>query len=239
MRRKWFTAMVLPASVLAFCSLASAAAVDCTNATIVCNTFLKGGAKFKPALNAVALNTCPDPITLAPRTETISIKGTISDCTVTGAGAVKVISGSVKGTIYTGDCSCTGLAAPQPFVAPPAGKFNQLVTSWKFDTTAADVCMPGQKASTLNLATGGNVTSGPFIASAANPNFGASAIYGSFSLNPPTVTGVTGIFQGGDAGATSTTSGATSESLNSLFTTCAGPKGLKGITFGQGYTDLK
>lgn len=237
MRKKmWLSAAILPASLLAFCWTATAASVDCTNATITCNTFTKGTAQFKPVLSTGAVGTCA----AGGGVEVISIKGTVSDCTVTGAGGVKVISGSVKGTLYTGDCTCAGLAvSPNPIIVPPAGKFNQLVTSWKFDTTAPDVCNSGQKASTLALVGGvAGITSGPFIASLANANFNPGAVYGAFTLKAPG-TGVAGIFQGADLGATSHTTGATTESLSTLFNTCAGAKGLKGITFGQADTVLQ
>src|SRR5215813_4160047 len=152
MRRKnWLTAAILPASLLAYCSMATAASVDCTNAKITCNALLKGTSKFKPVLATHPVGTCPTSIPV--NQEAIAIKGTLVDCTVTGtspAGTVKVISGSVKGTLYTADCSCAGLAvSPNPIIPAPTGKFNQLVTSWKFDTTAPDVCQSGQKSSTL------------------------------------------------------------------------------------------
>src|SRR5262245_12091580 len=255
MRRKtWLTATILPASLLAFCSAANA--VDCTNASIVCNTFTKGSAKFKPVLSTGALNTCA----AGGGTESISIKGTLSDCTVTGAAGVVVISGSVKGTLYTGDCTCVGLTANNAIKAPPIGKFNQLVTTWKFDLTPPNAaCDSGQKSTTLTAfaadsctgagtpdacCTGagtGNcarIKSGPFIASLANANFNIGAIYGAFTLSnadaPGPVAiggfGVTGIFDGGDAGALSSLTGASTESLTSLVGTCA-DKGLKGVTF--------
>ena len=237
MRRKnWLTAAILPASLLAYCSMATAAEVDCTNAKITCNALLKGTSKFKPVLATHPVGTCPTSI--PANMETIAIKGTLVDCTVTGAGGVKVISGSVKGTLYTADCSCAGLAvSPNPLIPAPVGKTNSLTTTWKFDTTAADVCMAGQKSSVLTLfaANGAGITSGPFIASLANSNF--SGVYGGFTLKdlgvaPGPDLAVTGIFQGGDNGATSHTSGSTVESLGFLFGTCGGAKGLKGITFG-------
>jgi hypothetical protein len=232
MRKKmWLSAAVL----LVFCGAATAAEVDCTNATITCNQLTKGSSKFKPVLATHPVGTCP---TSLDGKELISIKGTLADCTVTGAGAVKVISGSVKGTLYTGDCSCAGLAvSPNPLVAPPVGKFNQLTTSWKFDTTAADVCTAGQKSSVLTLfaANGAGITAGPFIAGLANAQF--TGVYGGFTLKdlavaPGPDVAVTGIFQGADNGATSHTSGSTVESLGGLFGTCGGAKGLKAITFG-------
>src|SRR5262249_32275992 len=149
-----------------------------------------------------------------------------SDCTVTGAGGVTVISGSVKGTIYTGDCSCSGLtASPNPLIAAPAGKTNSLTMTWKFDTTATDVCDAGQKSSilTLSAANGAGVTSGPFLASLANSNF--TGVYGGFTLKdlgvaPGPDLAVNGIFQGSDNGATSNVSGSSVESLGTLLGTC-------------------
>jgi hypothetical protein len=230
----WLSAAV----VLAFCGAATAAEVDCTNATITCNTLTKGSTKFKPVLATHPVGTCPTSI--PANQESISIKGTLSDCTVSNtvpAGTVKVISGSVKGTLYTADCSCAGLAvSPNPLITPPAGKTNTLTTSWKFDASAPDICAAGQKASTLILsaANGAGITSGPFIASLANSNF--TGVYGGFTLKDqgvgPQDVAVSGIFQGADGGASSHTSGSTVESLGFLFGTCGGPKGLKGITFG-------
>jgi hypothetical protein len=239
MRRKnWLTAAILPASLLAFCSAANAAVVDCTMLTVTCNTFTKGSAGFKPVLATHPVGTCPTSI--PANTELISIKGAVSDCTVSNPN-VKIISGSVKGTIYTADCSCAGLAvSPNPIIVPPAGKFNQLATSWKFDTVnSTDTCMPGQKASTIGLVGGvAGITSGPFIASLANGNFNPTAVYGAFTLKAPGV-GVAGIFQGADLGATTTTTASTIQSLAGIFGTCGGPKGLKSIAFAQADTNFK
>src|SRR5262245_57383920 len=105
MRTKtWFMAAVLPASLLALSSIASAATVDCQNFTITCNTFTKGTAKFKPALNAAAaVGTCPTSI--PANLENISIKGTVSDCTV-GGQATTCTGGTNNGGACTNNGQC-------------------------------------------------------------------------------------------------------------------------------------
>jgi hypothetical protein len=169
-------------------------------------------------------------------TEAISIKGTLTDCTVSNPN-VKVISGSAKGTLYTGDCSCAGLGNPaQPIVTPPAGKTNTLTTSWKFDITSTDTCMTGQKSTTLvQVPSMSVIHSTPF-----NPGapFGATAFYGKFSLSGAG-TGISGIFQGGDVGASSVLAAISTESVPFLGSTCASAKGLKAITFGVADTEFK
>lgn len=210
-------------------SLVSAAhAVDCSNATIVCNTFTKGSAKFKPALNPGGCGSAPN--------ETISLKGTISDCVVTGASGVTVVSGSLKGTLYTGDCSCLGLAAPTALVTPPPNKQNALVVKWKFAPGAA--CNPGQNTSTLSFTAASVISPGVLVP----PAFPApGGIYGFFALAPPAATpAVSGIFTGGSGGANSTAVGTTTESAATLLGTCnTAPAGLKGFTFGQGQIALQ
>jgi len=229
----WVRAAVVPLTLLGLCS--SAAAIDCTNLTVTCNTLTKGTTKFKPVLsNASAPGTCTTSV--PANLEVISIKGTLSDCTVSNP-AVKIVSGAVKGTIYTGDCSCASLVSPSnPVVTPPPGKFNSLVTTWKFDSSGT-LCDSGQVKSTFALAPGvAAITQTVF--SPGPPFFNPTAIYGLFSLGPPGV-GVSGIFQGGDLGTTSFTSGTTTESAVTLLTTCGSSKGLKGFTFGQANSVLQ
>ena len=235
MRTNWLKAAMLPVGVLVLHSAATAAVVDCTTLTITCNTFQKGGAKFKPLLSSASgLGTCTTSV--PPNLEAISIKGTLADCTVSNPN-VKVVSGGVKGTVYTGDCSCAGLANPSnPIVTPPPGKTNTLVTSWKFDSTSTDTCMSGQKSSTLvQVPTMAAIHSSPF-----NPGapFSPGALYGKFSLGGAG-TGVTGIFQGGDLGATSVLAALSTESVTFLGSTCNSVKGLKAITFGVADAELK
>ncbi len=233
MQRKISMAVAfLPIGLLVFQT--PAVAVDCTNATIVCNTFTKGSAKFKPALNAAAgLGTCPQSPT---GIEEIKIKGVLSDCTVTGASGVTVLSGSVKGTLYTNDCSCAGLAVPTVLIAtPPPNKQSALVTRWKFAPGAA--CDPGQVSSTLTLTPGTSTINNPGPWS-PGPPFNPSALYGKFNLSGAGV-GVTGIFTGGTGGTGSSTTGTTTESVVSIISTCTGPTGLKGFSFGQGDVSLQ
>jgi hypothetical protein len=224
MRTKiWLMAAIVPVGLLVVSSTASAAVVDCTNATVVCNTFLKGSSKFKPVLSNVA---CP-----AGTSETIAIKGTISDCTVSGAPGVKILSGSVKGTIITGDCTCGGLNPGDHAITS-----GSLTTSWKYDSTATSTCDPnvpaGSKASVLNA--GANIHAAIQIAPAPY----SGAVYGQFALSGTGVS-VTGPFQGGDGGASSVTVGTSTESASTLIGNCLGPKGLKVLTFGQAQTQLQ
>jgi hypothetical protein len=235
MRTNWLKAAILPIGVLALCSTGNAAVVDCNPLTITCTTFQKGGAKFKPLLtSASALGTCTT--STPPNTEAISIKGTLTQCT-TSSPNVKVISGAAKGTLYTSDCSCAGLAAASnPIVTPPPGKTNALVVSWKFDPSSTDTCQSGQKSSTLGqLAGTAAISQGPFN---PGPPFAGGAFYGKFSLGGPG-TGINGIFQGGDVGATSVLVALSTEDVFFLTGTCGSAKGLKGITFGVADSELK
>lgn len=235
MRTNWLKATMLPMGVLALCSTSTATVVDCNPLTITCTTFQKGGAKFKPLLtSASGLGTCTT--STPPNTEAISIKGTLTDCNASDPN-VKVVSGSVKGTIYTGDCSCAGLgAASNPIVTPPPGKTNALVVSWKFDSASPNTCQTGQKSSTLGQLAGTAAIS----QSAFNPGapFAGAAFYGRFSLGGPG-TGINGIFQGGDVGASSVLAALSTESVTFLIGTCNSAKGLKGITFGVADAELK
>jgi hypothetical protein len=237
-RTNWLKAAMLAVGVMGLFSTATAAVVDCTTLTISCFTFQKGGVKFKPVLStAAAHGTCP--ASVPPNTEAVSIQGTLTNCTVSNPN-VKVVSGSIKGTIYTADCSCASLSdASVGIVTPPPGKTNTLVASWKFDSTSTDTCMPGQKASTIvQVPTMSVIHQGFFHA--PSPPFSASvgATYGLFSLSGAGM-GISGIFQGGDVGASSVVAGLSNEDVFFLIATCQGPKGLKGLTFGQADAELK
>jgi hypothetical protein len=212
--KKWLTAAILPASLLAFCSIASA--VDCTLGTVVCNQLTKGSTKFKPVLHA----PCPPLVN-----ELISIKGTLGDCT-TNVPGVQIISGSVKGTITTNDCSCTGLL---PGAHPVLS--GALTTTWKFatkDSMGNPIPVCDSKTSVLNLSAAANINAGVLV---PGPPFNGSALYGEFNLSGAGVS-VAGDFQGGDGGATSSTTGSSVESASFLVNTCLAPKGLKGFSFG-------
>jgi hypothetical protein len=237
-RTKWLQAAMLAVGVMALSSAATAAVVDCTMLTISCFTLQKGGVKFKPILSSAAAHgTCPSSV--PPNTEGVSIKGTLTDCTVSNTN-VKVVSGSVKGTIYTADCSCLSLSdASVGIVTPPPGKTNTLVASWKFDATSTDVCMSGQKSSTIVQVPSMSAIHQGFF-HPPSPPFSSSlgANYGLFSLSG-TGMGVSGIFQGGDLGASSAVAGLSTEDVFFLINTCNGPKGLKGLTFGPTDAELK
>ena len=234
MRTNWLEALMLPIGVLACCSTAAATVVDCNTLTITCTTFQKGSAKFKPTLSTASTNgTCTT--STPPNTEAISIKGTLTDCFVSDPN-VKVVSGAVKGTIYTGDCSCAGLGnASNPIVAPPPGKFNQLVVAWKFDSASPNTCMTGQKSSTLGQVAGTAAIS----QSTFNPGppFSPLALYGRFSLGGPG-TGVNGNFAGSDTGQSSVLVALSTETATFLVSTC-NAKGVKAITFGVADAELK
>jgi|GEM_PF-5063459 len=218
----------LPVGFLVFQTVA--AAVDCTNATIVCNTFTKGSAKFSPALKVG--QPCP-----ASGVEKITLKGTISDCTVSGAMGVTVLSGKVKGELYTNNCDCSGLALTNvPIATPPPNKQNALITTWKFAPGAA--CDPGQVSSTLTLTPGTSTIYNPGPWSPGLP-FNITALYGRFNLSGAGV-GVTGIFQGTSGGTGSSTTGTTTESVSTIIGTCStNPAGLKGFSFGQADVSLQ
>jgi hypothetical protein len=246
--KKWLTAVALPAGLLALSSIANAAGtVDCTNYTVKCFTLLKGSTKFKPTFTAL----CPDQPT------TLSVKGTLYDCTVAnqsgpsavcvggtnpgdactsnstggpgpgclggGLCGVQIISGGVKGTLNTTHCDCAHLLSANPV----SGSLN---TTFKFLTKdAGGNALPSCSAtlSTLNLGGAAVISPGALL---PGGDFDSGAVYGAFSLK--TNTSIAGIFQGSDGGTTSKTTGSTVESVNFILNSCAGAKGLKGITFG-------
>jgi len=226
-RKISMAAAFLPVGLLVFQTVA--AAVDCTNATIVCNTFTKGSAKFSPALK-------PGQPCLASG-EKITLKGNISDCTVSGVTGVTVLSGKVKGELYTNNCDCSGLALPTvPIATPPPGKQSALITTWKFAPGAA--CDPGQVSSTLTLTPATSTINNPGPWS-PGPPFNPTALYGRFNLSGAGV-GVTGIFTGGTGGTGSSTTGTTTESVLTIIGTCTtNPAGLKGFSFGQADVSLQ
>jgi hypothetical protein len=238
-RTNWLKAALLPVGLMAlFSTTAAAAVVDCTTLTISCFTFQKGGVKFKPVLSAAnVLGDCK--VNGVDVIEAISIKGKLLGCVVSNPN-VKVVSGSAKGTLYTDDCSCAGLAAASvPIATPPPGKTNTLVASWKFDSTSTDTCMPGQTSSTIGQVPGMAVIHQGFF-HAPSPPFSAAlgATYGGFSLSGAG-TGISGIFQGGDTGASSLLAGLSNEDVFFLGATCQSVKGLKALTFGQAEAELK
>jgi hypothetical protein len=96
--------------------------------------------------------------------------------------------------------------------------------------------MSGQKSSTIVQVPG----TAAITTSAFNPGppFAGSAFYAKFSLGGPG-TGISGIFQGVDVGATSVLAGLSNESVFFLGSTCTSPKGLKALTFGQADAELK
>jgi len=228
--KSWITAALLPAGVLAFWMNASAQLVDCTGATITCATFTEGRLKLKPALSP---NACPPGVT-----DLISIRGTFSDCTLTGAGTVRVVSGALRGSISTPDCTCAEL----PLGAHPT-LGGSLTTTWKFATADAmgnALALCTEKVSTLVLSPAARVAveelgPGPLE---AIPMDSIHAIYGVLSLNG-TGLSVSGPFQGEDGGTTSVFTAITTESVEDIAGSCLGPKKLTGFRFGQAEIQLK
>jgi hypothetical protein len=207
---------VLVAGALLLCASA-AFAVDASMFTITCNTFLKGSGKFKPALTPTACATGVS--------EVISIKGTVSDCTVGGAPATfKIASGSVKGTITTNDCTCSGIGIGlHPITA------GALTVTWK---TASGSDPIDNKTSLIALSAAAKIDANVLI-----PGGNFTGIYGTFALHGSGI-GVTGSFQGSDSGTMSSLAGVTSESATLLLANCNG-SGLKGFTFGFADAVLK
>jgi hypothetical protein len=199
----------LPASALLLCSSA-ALAVDATNFTITCDTFVKGKAKFKPGLTDRA---CRPGVS-----EVISIEGTVTGCTVGGSAPAtfKIASGTVKGTITASDCTCSiGLG---PGFHPVNS--GMLSVKWK---VAAGSDPIDDRTSVLTFSPGAQIDVGLLL-----PEM-FTGIYAVFALTGET--SVTGSFQGTDGGTSSSFAGVTSESVTVLDNRCRDPKGVEGITF--------
>jgi len=201
----------LPAVALLLCSSA-ALAIDATDFTISCDTFLKGTAKFKPALT--------DTQCRQGESEVISVEGTVTSCTVGGGAPAtfKIASGAVKGRITAPDCTCNiGLG---PGFHPVTS--GTLSVKWKVaegsdpidDKTSVLTFSPGTQID-INLLSPGGVFTG---------TYGVVALTGGD-------TGVTGSFQGTDGGMGSSLAGVTAESVNLLFERCQDPDGLEKVTF--------
>jgi hypothetical protein len=203
--------LLLPAGALLLCSSA-ALAIDATSFTISCDTFVKGKAKFKPAL---AITACRPGVS-----EVISLEGTVTGCTVGGGAPAtfKIASGAFKGTITAPDCTCNIGLGPGFHPVNSAS----LSVKWKVaegsdpidDRTSVLTFIPGSQIDVDLLVPGGLFT----------------GVYAIFALTGPT--SVTGSFQGTDGGASSSIAGVTSESVNLLADRCGDKKGVEGITFG-------
>jgi hypothetical protein len=200
----------LPAGALLLCSSA-VLAIDATSFTITCNTFVKGTAKFKPALSDTP---CPQ-----GGSEVMSLAGTLTDCTIGGGAPTtfKIASGSVKGTITAPDCTCNiGLG---PGFHPLTS--GALSVTWKVAKGSDPI---DEKTSLITLSPGTQINVDLLI-----PGGAFTGAYGVVALTAGL--SVTGSFQGSDGGVTSLIAGATSEDLGLLHDACGDPKGLKGISF--------
>jgi hypothetical protein len=191
---------------------AFAQTVDATHYTIVCDTFSKASAGFKPSLVIGGA--------LTP--ESVKLKGTLSGCTATPDGSnppITVVSGSVSGLLTGGTNDCLSLLGP----SMAAGT---ITIKWK-------VASPVKLTSATTTIT---VTSGDISGGTSTP-FADAASYGSFSISSTTQTGPFGGPSG--TGAASFTKALTVEGVTNLGSQCApGGKGLKAVNFGPTEVNL-
>jgi hypothetical protein len=182
--------------------------VDASKDTISCDTLEKGAVKFSPSL-----------LIGGATPSTAKLKGTISGCSVTPdvpADAVDIVSGTVSGTLSSGNNNCLALLGP-------SGSTGTITITWK---TAKGEALLNNK--TVITVSAGNVSGGT-----ANP-FGDAATYGAFNISGTTQTGA---FSGSDMGASSTTHALTVEGVGALTAPCTAT-GLKGVNLGSTETNL-
>jgi hypothetical protein len=179
---------------------AAAPKIDVSNATITCDTVV-GTLSLKPAFLVGGTETAG----------TMTLKGTLDACTVTGAPApVTILKSSFSGKLIASSNDCVA-------VFEGATTTGTITIKWKADGTT-----PIQQTSTVvSIASlTGQVFTSPW-----------EAFYGQLTLNP---SGETGAFTGGDNGAGATITGVSSQEVNSLLNGCDTPKGLKLINIGLG-----
>jgi hypothetical protein len=145
----------------------------------------------------------------------ITVKGTLNGCSVTGPNPVTVLSGSFSGKLTGTTNNCTSLLGS----ATVAGS---LTVKWKTVEKLLDA---------KSVVTPGTQTGGVF----GPTSWGAG--YGQFNLGAPG-TSVTGSFQGGNGGATSTAILVTGEDLGATLAGCAGA-GMKTFHIGIGQLKLQ
>jgi hypothetical protein len=187
--------------------------------SVVCTTVTKGIIKASPPLNFVG-----------GMGATLSISGTLGGCSSPSHPTLVFPEGKskFKGTITSTTNNCTSLAGAT------TGTGTITFTWSATDTGGAGLA---QKTSTLSLPTGGAV--GGTFTSPTQPAAG----YGQFVVGTANgvamAPAVSGGFQGGDAGATSTATVVTSQSIVTAAAACASTKGLKQLNIGTGAIELQ
>ncbi len=178
--------------------------IDNSNATVTCNTILKGLIVPKPPLTLAG--TAP---------EVITVKGLLGDC-VSSDPSITFLEGksSFVGTISGGTNGCTGLAGPSPST-------GTITIKWK---TVQPLSNP---VSTVTIPAGGSFGNFAAVGTSTYGQFDLGAPTG-------TALSVTGGFTGGTGGAASHTTVFTTQSVGSILGACGSVAGLKAINIGIG-----
>lgn len=194
------------------------AQADVSNDAIRCST-VTATISARPSLIAGVIRIAQD-AGLATSVA-FQIKGKLSGCVDLTTSAVRIDSGTFRGTIVGTTNDCNALTTVQPAV-------GSLSYRWKANPATPIL----QRTSSQSVST----LAGAFLQLATmNPAFGGTA-YLSFTLGTGLVTGA---FSGGDAGATSSNALVTSESNRSFAVSCNPPASLKTIHIGVGVITLR
>jgi hypothetical protein len=214
-------ALVPLAGWFAFVPAAAAGVTPYDNSmdTVVCQTVSKGVIKPKPLL----VNGGSLPAVL-------SVSGTLGGCSSPSNANLVFPEGKskFKGTINSATNNCLGL------LGPTTGTGTLTITWSATEMTTGATLL--HKTSTVSIPTGGAI--GNFASEGPGLPGG---LYGTFVLGAPNGAGplaVSGGFQGTDAGATSTASIITQESVPTLTSFCAA-KGIKQVTLGVTSIELQ
>jgi hypothetical protein len=189
--------------------VAHAQVVDVSNATVTCNTILKGALKISPAL--VGGGTEPG--------ATIKLKAKLAGCTASAPITLPDGKSSLSAVITVPDNDCTNLLSG-------AAASGTMTVKWK----ALQKIEPAVSTVTI--------PAGSLTAGLLTPGWGASYGYLGFGINdrpsgsPGLPLSVTGAFTGGSGGANSTADFVSQEDIFVLLNGCGSPAGVKALNSG-------
>ena len=192
---------------------AAGSPVNTQTASITCDSTVATTGSLKPSLT----NTSP----AANTPVALTLKGTVSGCTVTGA-SVAIASGSLsaKLTATNPGAGCAALAAPSTLT-------GNIVIKWKTaDKSKLDFASTTIAAATLTSGSAVVLNGGTML-----PAWGPGAAFGLF-----TASGTLAPSSAFALNAGASISGSTSQAITDLLGQCGGA-GIKTVNLGEGETN--